>query len=267
MFEFALAGLRSGIRGRSFQAVFFLGLALIGIAYLSGYFSPRQPRTVALDVGLSGFRFSLVLLNLFWVQELVAREIDRRTVLFSLAYPVPRGAFLLGRFLAVLVLSFLAAVIMGLLLGIAVVFAGGQFVQEFPISVGSAYWAVLGGLWLDAAVVAAFTLCMASLATVSFLPLVLGAAFAIAGKALGAALDYIGRGADGDMELVSRFSPLLDAVRWVLPDLSRLDWREWPMYGLMPKLELMGYSSLMALAYVGLMVAVAIAQFSKREFA
>jgi hypothetical protein len=51
---------------------------LIGIAYLSGYFSPRQPQTVALDVGFSGIRFSLVLLNLFWVQELVAREIDRR---------------------------------------------------------------------------------------------------------------------------------------------------------------------------------------------
>ena len=266
MFEFALAGLRSGIRGRSFQAVFFLGLALIGIAYLSGYFSPRQPRTVALDVGLSGFRFSLVLLNLFWIQELVAREIDRRTVLFSLAYPVPRGAFLLGRFLAVLVLSFLAVVMMGLLLGIAVLFAGGQYVQDFPVSMGLPYWTVLAGLWVDATVVAAFTLCMASLATVSFLPLVLGAAFAIAGKALGAALDYIGRGADGDVEMVSRFGPVLDATRWVLPDLSRLDWREWPMYGLMPKLELMGYSSLMALAYIVLMVAFAVAQFSKREF-
>jgi hypothetical protein len=93
MFEFALSGLRSGLRGRSFHAVFILGVLMIGIAYLSGFFSPRQPQTVALDVGFSGIRFSLVLLNLFWVQELVAREIDRRVILFSLAYPVSRGAF------------------------------------------------------------------------------------------------------------------------------------------------------------------------------
>jgi Cu-processing system permease protein len=93
MFEFALSGLRSGLRGRSFQAVFILGVLLIGIAYLSGFFSPRQPQTVALDVGFSGIRFSLVLLNLFWVQELVAREIDRRVILFSLAYPVSRAPF------------------------------------------------------------------------------------------------------------------------------------------------------------------------------
>ncbi|MBK8762927.1 MAG: ABC transporter permease [Sulfuritalea sp.] len=266
MFEFALGGIRSGVRGRSFQAVFFLGLVLIGIAYLSGNFSPRQPKTVALDVGLSGLRFSLILLNLFWVQELVAREIDRRTVLFSLAYPVARSAFLLGRFLAVLVLSLLAATIMGFLLGIAVVFAGGQYVQEFSVSVGLPYWIVLIGFWLDAAVVGAFTLCMASLATVSFFPIVLGATFAVAGKSLGAALEYIGRGADGDVELVSKFSPLLETVRWVLPDLSRLDWRDWPMYGLPPSIELVGYSTLMAFAYIALMLSVAVMQFSKREF-
>ena len=85
MQAFIVSGLRSGLRGRSFYAVFILGVVMIGVAYLSGFFSPRQPRTVALDVGLSGIRFSLVLLNLFWVQELVAREIDRRTILFSLA--------------------------------------------------------------------------------------------------------------------------------------------------------------------------------------
>ena len=83
--QFILSGLLSGLRGRSFQAVFALGLALIGLAYLSGFLSPRQPQTVALDVGLSGLRFSLVLLNLFWVQDLVAREIDRRTIVVSLA--------------------------------------------------------------------------------------------------------------------------------------------------------------------------------------
>jgi hypothetical protein len=115
MLEFALSGLRSGLRGRSFHAVFLLGVLLIGIAYLSGFFSPRQPQTVALDVGFSGIRFSLVLLNLFWVQELVAREIDRRVILFSLAYPVSRGAFLAGRFAAVLLLSLLAATALGLL--------------------------------------------------------------------------------------------------------------------------------------------------------
>lgn len=103
MIEFIVSGLRSGIRSRSVQVVFVLGLALVLVAYLAASFSPRQPRTVALDVGFSGARFSLILLSLFWVQDLVSREIDRKIILQSLSYPVSRAAFLsaaISRYLA-----------------------------------------------------------------------------------------------------------------------------------------------------------------------
>ena len=266
MLEFALSGLRSGLRGRSFHAVFFLGVLTIGIAYLSGFFSPRQPQTVALDVGFSGIRFSLVLLNLFWVQELVAREIDRRVILFSLAYPVSRAAFLAGRFAAVLLLSLLAATVLGLLLLLAVMMAGGSYSQEFSLALGVPFWTAIAGLTLDAAVVAAFALCIAALSTVSVLPLALGAAFAVAGKALGATIDYLARGADGDEELLASYSPLVDRIRWLVPDLSRLDWREWSMYQLAPGAEMVFWSVTMAIGYIGLLVVTASLLFSRREF-
>jgi Cu-processing system permease protein len=78
MGAFLLSAWRAGLRSRSIQGVLVLGILLMGVAYLSASFSPRQPQTVALDVGLSGLRFSLVLFALFWVQELVGREIESR---------------------------------------------------------------------------------------------------------------------------------------------------------------------------------------------
>lgn len=266
MLEFALSGLRSGLRGRSFQAVFILGVLLIGIAYLSGFFSPRQPQTVALDVGFSGIRFSLILMNLFWVQELVAREIDRRVILFSLAYPVARGAFLAGRFVAILILSALAAVVLGLLLLLAVLLVGGGYAQEFPPALGLPFWSAIAGFALDGAVVAAFSLCVAALSTVSVLPLALGVAFAIAGKALGATVDYFARGADGDQEVIGKYQPLIDLIRRVLPDLSRLDWREWSMYQLAPGQDAIAWSTVMAVAYIVLLLLCASLLFARREF-
>ncbi|HPT50976.1 MAG TPA: ABC transporter permease subunit [Accumulibacter sp.] len=239
---------------------------MIGLAYLSGYFSPRQPQTVALDVGFSGIRFCLVLLNLFWVQDLVAREIDRRVILFSLAYPVARGAFLAGRFAAVLALSVLAAIVLGMLLLLAVLLAGGGFGQEFPPSLGVPFWATVAGFTLDAALVATFALCIAALSTVTALPLALGAAFAIAGKALGATVSYLSQGADGDADLLARYNPVIDVVRWVLPDLSRLDWREWAMYQLAPSSESVYWAVTMALAYILLLLLLASRLFAKREF-
>lgn len=266
MFEFVLSGLRSGIRGRSLQAVFALGVLTIVAAYLSGSFSPRQPQTVAMDIGFSGVRISLVFLNLLWIQELVTREIDRRTVFFSLTYPVSRGAFLIGRFGAVLVLSVMAAVILGFMLTSAVALAGGGYNQELSPSLGLPFWASIAGLVIDAGVVAVFALCVATISTVYVLPLALGAAFAVAGKALGAVMDYLAGGADGDVDLVARVGPLVNAIRWVLPDLSRLDWRSWPMYAQALAEGEIVWSMIMAISYAAILMVLAVRLFRRREF-
>ena len=222
---------------------------------------------MALDVGFSGLRFSLVLFALFWVQELVGREVERRTVVYALTYPVERASYVVGRYLGVLGLLALATLLLGMLLWLTVLVAGGGYEQVTRLGLGVPYWSTLFGLWVDAAVVAAFALWIATLSTVPMLPIALGAAFAIAGKSLGAVIDYLSRGADGDEQLMTRFSPLIDTIRWLLPDLSRLDWRVWPMYDLPLGGPAIGYGLLMAAGYATVLVALAVLTFSRREFA
>lgn len=265
MWQFMLSAGRAGLRSRSIHAILILGALLVGVAYLSASFSPRQPQTVALDVGLSGLRITLILFSLFWVQELVAREIDRRTVLFPLTYPVARGHYIVGRYLGVLGLIALAAVLLGMLLWTVVLLLGKGYQQGFAIAAGLPYWSTVAGLWVDAAVVTAFALWVASLSTVPMLPLALGLAFAVGGKSLGAVAEYLAKGADGD-EAVMRFAPIIDAIQWVLPDLSRLDWRVWPMYGLAPDGQSVGLGLAMALSYAVLLLTLAVMTFTRREF-
>lgn len=266
MIAFISSGIHAGVRGRSFQAVLLLGMLLIGVAYLSAGFSPRQPRTVALDIGFSGIRFTLILLNLFWVQELVAKEIERKTILHSLAYPVFRSEFVIGRYLAVVILGILAALVLGLSLLSAVTAASGNYSQEFAADLGAPFLLTLVGLMLDAAVVAAVGVAVATVSTVAIMPLTIGMAFAIGGKALGATLDYLARGADGDTEMMAQFGPLVGFVRQIVPDLSRLDWRHWALYGLPPDPADVGLAVLMACGYIVIALASGILVFSRREF-
>lgn len=266
MIEFILSGLRSGIRGRSVQGAFVLGLALIAVAYLAAGFSPRQPRTVALDVGFSGVRFTLILLSLFWVQDLVTREIDRKIILHSLSLPVSRGAFLFGRYLAVLGLVVLAAGILALCLLLAVLLASPNYDQEFSVNMGWPFWLAIIGIVLDVAIVSAVALALATVSTVAMLPLLVGAAFAIGGKALGAAVDYIAGGAGGDQELKNSVGPWLDIVRWLIPDLSRLDWRDGSLYGAAPAGDAIAWAIVMAIAYVGLVLGLGWRALDRREF-
>lgn len=266
MWQFCLSAWRSGFRSRSVHAILVIGILLVGVAFLSASFSPRQPRTVALDVGLSGMRFSLVLFALFWIQELVGREVERRTVMYALSYPVSRGAYVVGRYLGILGLLALACLLLGMLLWLTTLSVGGMYEQGFLVGLGLPYWISVFGIWVDAALVAAFALWIASLSTVPMLPVALGAAFAVAGKSLGAVIEYLGSGADGDPDFVSRYNPLIETVQWVLPDLSRLDWRVWPMYELSPGLVPIGLGLLMALGYIIVMLSLAVLTFSRREF-
>lgn len=266
MYQFCLSAIRSGFRSRAVLLIVLLGIGLVGVAFLAASFSPRQPKTVTLDVGFSGVRFSLLLLAVFWVQEMVGREVERRTILYALAYPLARPAYVIGRFLGVASLLGVATLLLGGLLWLAVLLAGGGYDQTFLVSLGLPYWTTLVGFWLDSITVAAFALWIATLSTVQLLPVVLGIAFGVAGKSLGAVIDYFGRGADGDDKLIERFGPAIEVIRWILPDLSRLDWRVWSMYGTAPADALIVGGALLALGYTLLLLGMAVFMFSRREF-
>lgn len=266
MLQIFLSSWRSGFRNRIFLAVFLLGVVLVGVAYLSASFSPRQPRTVALDVGLSGLRISLVLFVLTLVQDLLGKAIEQRAVILSLSYPISRAEYLWGRLLGILALAGVATAILGMLLWLAVLAAGLHYDQQFRVDLGFPYLVTIIGVWLDVAVVAAFALWIATLSTVPMLPLALGAVFAIAGRAIGAMFVYLASGADGQTDLAETYGPVLGIARWILPDLSRLDWRLWPMYGQMPDSNGMLLGTGMAVTYIAVMFALAVHAFSRREF-
>ena len=138
---FIWSSLLSGIRSHSFQLLVVLSLLIIGLAWLAANFSARHPETLALDVGLSGMRAILIFMALFWVQDLIGRDIERKTVMFALSYPVPRSHYLLGRFFGIALLSAGSVAIMAAILWLTLQFKMVDYQQLTPIDTGMAYWA------------------------------------------------------------------------------------------------------------------------------
>lgn len=235
-------------------------------AWLAAAFSARQPQAVALDVGLSGIRISLTFMVLVWVQELVTKELERRTVFFVLSYPMPRSSYLLGRYAGILLLTAAATLILGLILRAVIEVASWGYEYPNELNLGVPYWATLFGIFLDIAVVGAFALAVATVSTSSVLPLASGVGFAIAGRMLGPVLDYLAMGAEGDTELVQRFNPLVRVVRWLLPDLDRLDVRLWPLFGAVPDMAMVLPALVMAFSYIGILLTLAVVAFNRRQF-
>ena len=264
MRELVLLGVRAGIRGVGLRVLLMVAGLVLAVSLLASGFSGRQPSTVALDVGLSGLRFAMLVLVLVWVQDLFARDIERKTVYFMLAYPITRWQYLISRFLTVALLALLALCLIGGLLWLSLQ-RDMSYAQIQPLGLGHKYLLVMLAIWLDALVIAAFAIFLASLSTTPFLPLLLGFAFGIAARGLGPTLDFL-RGARSDPVHVSLFGPVLEYSYVWLPDLSRLDWRPLALYDLPVPWTGLGLAVLSTLGFLGLMLALAGVIFQRRNF-
>lgn len=266
MRELIYLGLLAGVRSQALKILLFSGLFLIAAALLAASFSGRQPATVGLDIGLSGLRLILLVVCLLWVQLLLAQDIERKTLYFMLAYPYSRDSFLLSRFAALALLALLAVFLLGLALWLGLQFLGSGYQQLTPPALDGRYVMVLLGIWLDLLVVLAFALLMCSLSTTPFLPLLLGLAFAFAARGFGPTLDYLRSELMSGSGQSRWFGPVLEYAYLWLPDLSRLDWRPLALYGLPIDLAQIGLSTLMALAYIALLLSTAVMVFRRRNF-
>ena len=262
VFSLLLANaLRTGLRARPARAVLAIAVLLVACAVLAASFSPRQPRIVLLDVGFSGIRIGLIVLALSWTDLLFSRMWTGPQRYFALLQPVSRATHVVVAYFSILFLLALSALGLGLaLLGLASL--------DWPGSTGafSAYGrslAVIFGLWCDAAVVASFVMLASSLCRTPVLPYLLGAAFALAGKGLGPTLEYVGeQGASAASSLVQ---PAVAWLPYLLPDLSRLDWRVSVLYGQALPPAMICWALLMAFTYAVVMVMLTSIAVSRRD--
>jgi Cu-processing system permease protein len=255
------------VRSRLWLVSLTLAATVAICAWLAGQFSPRQPDTVALDVGISLIRLIVPLLALLQIQDLVAREVDRRLILTSLTYPRSRSVFLLGRYLAIVALALGMIVLFSVVVAALVTWGGPGYVQATKVALGLPFFLTGGLIWLDVAVVVAFGLVLATVATTPHLVFLGGIGFMVIGRSASTIIALLQR----ERELVKGaewYQQSLQWVQWVIPDLAALDVRPVALYGKMELLTASPWALLvMPSAYVAVLLMLACFSFEKRQFA
>ena len=266
LWQHALISCRLSYRSAALRGLLAFGALLMLCGYLAGSFSLRQPAVVSLDVGLTGIRGLGVLLVLFWMQETFAKEIDKKTIMLSFSYPLPRSTYVVGRFLGIVVLVAIAVLVWGGALFIVGYFSSwGYELGTRPVW-GWAYGLVLLGIILDLVCIASFFLFTTSVSETSMLPFLVSAGFALAARSVGPVMGYLILSHDADPRLQAHILPVFEWCKWLLPDLSMLDWRDIVLYGRWPGMRqmLLGVSG--GVGYTSVMLGAAVISYSKREF-
>ena len=258
------------IRRSNYAMVFlFFAIVLVAMVLVGAEFSARQPATVALDVGISVIRLALPIVSILLVQELVAREFERRTYLLSLTFPRARSFWLLGRILAVFVVTLLMLALLGGELALLVQYAAGSYKQATLVSLGTQYWVTLGLIAFDLLVVVAIATLLAVVTTTPGFVLIGSIGFLLIARSFAPVVQLLQEAG----YLVEKFADprlyreSLGMVGYFLPDLGTLDVRMIALYGKWDFLpNNVEYLIMSVMMYAAAIISLAVWRLNTREF-
>lgn len=242
------------IRDRILYLVALFALLMVMAAVLLPEVSAGAEDKILLDLGLAGIHLLSVIVAVFVGTGLINKEIEKRTVLVLIAKPVSRAAFIVGKHLG------LTAVLAVLIAALGVIFMAVLAANGVAFPVGSVGLALVF-MVLEAALLVAVAIVF-GVFTSSLLATLLTFAVYLMGHL---SQDIVAFGKLSDNPAVQR---LTNTLYLVLPDLERLNLRNEAVYGLglLPTApELWGHG-LYGLLYTVLLLTVAIAIFSRRQF-
>jgi Cu-processing system permease protein len=252
VFAIATNVFREVIRDRVLYLLVLFGLLMTGTSRLLPEVSSVASDKILVDLGLAAIAVLGVVVAVFVGTGLINKEIEKRTVLVLLAKPMGRGEFIVGKHLG---LSAVLAVLVG---GMGVMFFVFMALNHITVPMVT----IVGALGFE------------------FLQLVLLTAialtFGVAMSSLLATLLSLG------LYLIGNLSPdlvklakltqneglqqMIHSLYLVLPDFSRLNFRNEAVYGLLPPAPELLTSGLYALFYTSLCLGLATLLFARREF-
>ena len=261
---FVSLAIKGGIRDRVLAAILIVGLLLLLTTPVVAIFSMRQVVALATSYSFSIMSLMGLLLTLFMSTTLLARDLEQRSVYTVCSLPISRSSYLLGKFLGLAILVFVAIVIMGCFSAAAILVLERLYPSEHPFAWG----AFFTGLWFQYwvfLILGAVTVLLTTVATSSFLPLALSVGIYF-GSFSTEAVRYFVQSAGGKERLGPAVRIFGELVYWLLPNFSAFDLKAEVVYGVALNGKALVLTQLYGIGYVGIVLVLAMIVFARREF-
>ncbi len=245
---------REVIRDRVLYIIGFFALILIAAAVLIPEIAAGNEDRIIMDIGLAAINLFGLVVTVFVGTALINKEIEKRTVYVLISKPVSRAEFVVGKHVG------LSAVLAVLLATMTAIFLAVLSVKQISYPLNSILLTVLFQ-FLELALIAGVAI-LFGVFTSSLIAMMLTLAVYLMGNF---SRDIVTLGNLAENPGIRQVTQNLYLV---LPDLSRFNLKNEAIYGiaLLPQpLELLG-SAVYGLVWIGLVLAIAVLIFSRREF-
>ena len=245
-------GFQEIIRDRILYFISFFALLLILASRLLPEIAAGTDEKILLDFGIGSIALLSVVIAIFVGTGLINKEIEKRTLLMLIPKPITRSELIVGKHLGLLgVLSVTVAIMMSIYLGM-LSFSSISY-PIVPLSISAVFLLIELALLIAVAMVfGVFT--SSILATLLSFGVYLMGHFS---------QDLVELGKISKNESIEN---LTSSLYVILPDLSRLDFKNEAVYGLLPNNTELLTHALYGVLYTILLLLIAMMIFAQKEF-
>lgn len=266
LWPIALITFKEGIRNKSMYGISLLALLMLLANFIISDMIGHDVGKVAVDIALSAVSFSGLLLVLFVGINLMAKDLDRKTIYIVLAKPISRVQYIVGKFLGITLLIIVCVSILSCFATISlqlIKMGHSNFFDRFSWPLILLSFSFITFMLI---MVAALSFFFASFASSSFVTFILTVISYIIGislndvKALVEAPQAVGITVSPVMVKVVQFA------YYVFPNLSFFDIKTMVAHGILPPYSYIFGVMSYGVLYTLIIVSLAGIIFRKKEF-
>lgn len=263
----AVITFKEGIRNRSLFGIALLALFLFGLNISVAGFFMRDIGKVTVDMNLSALSVAGLLLVFFVGVNLMAKDIDRKTIHLVLSKPISRIEYIWGKYLGILFFVFVSLAILLALSSATVFFLHGAYSDYFGQFTWAVFFVAAFFVFIKIALLGSIVVFFSSITSNSFITLIFSVCAFIVGSTIEEVLFYLRSSfAAKELAISDSLRHLLDIVSYLVPNLSVFDFKTEAAHGLVIGLDRFGFSLAYAVVYIIVLLSLASLIFRRREF-
>jgi len=257
---------KEGTRNRTFYGISLLALLLMVAAFFISGMVMRDVGKVAVDMALSTVSFAGLLLVLFVGIDLMAKDLDKRTIYMVLARPISRQQYIFGKFYGISLLIVTTVFILSLFGAISIVlikWANPDYFPRFswgPVLLADAFIAI------SLIMLSALSFLFASFASTSFITLILTIVSYIIGQSMSTVKAVVENPQAAGITVSPVTVKLVQVAYYLFPNLSLFDIKTQAAHGLAIPMTYIFWTICYGIVYICLVISFAAFFFRKKEF-
>jgi ABC-type transport system involved in multi-copper enzyme maturation permease subunit len=262
----ALITFKEGVRNRALYGITLLALLLFGANFLISTMFMLEVGKVAVDIALSAVSLSGLLLVLFVGINLMAKDLDKKTIYMVLSRPISRSQYILGKFLGMALLIIITMIFLSMcaILSIQLIkMAAPTYFSRFswPMILLALSFNTLSMILLSA-----LSFLFASFTSTSFITLVLTVIAYIIGQSLSDVKALVEAPQTVGIHVSSVTVKLVQIAYYLFPNLSIFNIKIQAAHSLLLSPSYIFWTLTYGLIYTALTITGAAVIFRRREF-